>query len=200
MELSLAALTGEIRPFQYFRQDVPPAIEAVIARCLRKIPEERYADAKALGEALLLAYSDEPLPESNTAATLTRSAPRSASHLAAEPGVSRDPEGTALTIVTPPRPDFYAPPPSSFSIAEAGASTEDEAGPRFDSGIALSCAILFLLSAVAWRHSHHRVAAQPIEPAAVLPVVTVATPPPPPVEVATAILTAAPEPAPETRL
>ena len=58
--------------------------------------------------------------------TVTRSAPRSASHLAAEL-VRRDPEGT-VTIVTPRRPDFVdAPPPSSFSIAEAGARSEDEA-------------------------------------------------------------------------
>lgn len=92
VELSVAVLTAEMRPIHYFREDVPQRIEAVIARCLRKIPEERYADARALGDALLAAFTDEPAPQSLTAPTITRQRAGSAAQLAAQahgPGQSQ---------------------------------------------------------------------------------------------------------------
>jgi uncharacterized RDD family membrane protein YckC len=46
------------------RQDVPPGLERVVARCLAKEPDGRYADYKALRNALLPFGSKEPEPAS----------------------------------------------------------------------------------------------------------------------------------------
>lgn len=47
-----------------FRQDVPPGLERVIARCLSKEAHQRYPDYKSLREALLPFSSREPEPAS----------------------------------------------------------------------------------------------------------------------------------------
>ncbi|MBW2217148.1 MAG: RDD family protein, partial [Deltaproteobacteria bacterium] len=46
------------------REDVPPGLERIVARCLSKEPEGRYADYKALSSSLLPFSSKEPEPAS----------------------------------------------------------------------------------------------------------------------------------------
>lgn len=46
------------------REDVPPGLERIVARCLAKEPQGRYADYKALRNALLPFSSKEPEPAS----------------------------------------------------------------------------------------------------------------------------------------
>ncbi|WP_080682321.1 serine/threonine-protein kinase [Sorangium cellulosum] len=51
-QLCVAIMQGIPRPLASFRPDVPPALEAVILRCLEKMPERRFRDVGALAEAL----------------------------------------------------------------------------------------------------------------------------------------------------
>jgi hypothetical protein len=51
-------------PLTELRADVPPGLERVVARCLAKEPDGRYADYKALRNALLPFSSREPEPAS----------------------------------------------------------------------------------------------------------------------------------------
>lgn len=186
VELSVAALTADFRPISLFREDVPDVIEAVIARCLRKIPDERYADARALGDALLDAFAvnKSSLPPSHTAATLTRATPRSAASII----VARDEEAT---IVTAPRSEWEpsAAPTMTFTTSEQGLAGLDRRSRLMLlwSGIALTAAILFLFAAVAWRRAgvesrrEREAHEQPMfPPAPAVPPPVVATPVVPP--------------------
>jgi uncharacterized RDD family membrane protein YckC len=58
------ALNQEPKPTSEMRHEVPPALDRVVARCLAKKPDERYADYTALREALLPFSSREPEPAS----------------------------------------------------------------------------------------------------------------------------------------
>jgi len=51
-------------PLTELREDVPPGLERVVARCLAKEPDGRYADYTALRSALLPFSSNEPEPAS----------------------------------------------------------------------------------------------------------------------------------------
>jgi serine/threonine protein kinase len=209
VEMSLAALTADFRPLEHHRNDVPPVIAAVIARCLRKIPEERYAHARALHDALLDAYSTEQIPQSHTEATIARAVPTSASSMV---GAHRDAPPPALammtavrdeeaTIVTPPRlsvgPEPSGPPATSFTMSEDSLDKRSRLMLLL-SAIALAVALLFLFAAIAWRRSaqearRHReeaaAAAVQFPPAPPLPV-------PVPTPSASEVLTQAPAPPP----
>ena len=52
------------KPLTELRQDVPPGLERVVTRCLAKEPDGRYADYRALRNALLPFSSKEPEPAS----------------------------------------------------------------------------------------------------------------------------------------
>jgi eukaryotic-like serine/threonine-protein kinase len=52
------------KPLAELRQDVPPGLDRVVARCLAKEPHGRYADYPALRNALLPFSSTEPEPAS----------------------------------------------------------------------------------------------------------------------------------------
>jgi hypothetical protein len=47
-----AQLTRDPEPLSQFRKDVPPALAAIIMKCLAKIPDDRYQNATALSAAL----------------------------------------------------------------------------------------------------------------------------------------------------
>ena len=51
-QLCVAIMQGIPRPLASFRSDVPPALEAVILRCLEKLPEQRFRHVGELAEAL----------------------------------------------------------------------------------------------------------------------------------------------------
>jgi uncharacterized RDD family membrane protein YckC len=58
------AVNQEPTPLSELRDDVPPGLERVVARCLAKEPGGRYADYPALRNALLPFSSREPEPAS----------------------------------------------------------------------------------------------------------------------------------------
>jgi hypothetical protein len=58
------AVNQKPKPLTEFRKDVPPGLERVVARCLAKEPDGRYADYTALRNALLPFSSKEPEPAS----------------------------------------------------------------------------------------------------------------------------------------
>jgi hypothetical protein len=58
------AVNQKPKPLTELRQDVPPGLERVVARCLAKEPDGRYADYTALRNALLPLGSKEPEPAS----------------------------------------------------------------------------------------------------------------------------------------
>ena len=58
------AVNQKPKPLTEFRSDLPPGLERVVARCLAKEPDGRYADYQALRNALLPFSSKEPEPAS----------------------------------------------------------------------------------------------------------------------------------------
>jgi uncharacterized RDD family membrane protein YckC len=58
------AVNQKPKPLTELRQDMPPGLERVVARCLAKEPDGRYADYTALRNALLPFSSKEPEPAS----------------------------------------------------------------------------------------------------------------------------------------
>jgi len=58
------AVNKKPKPLTELRQDVPPGLDRVVARCLAKEPNGRYADYTALRNALLPFSSREPEPAS----------------------------------------------------------------------------------------------------------------------------------------
>ncbi len=58
------AVNQKPKPLTEFRQDAPPGLERIVARCLAKEPDGRYADYTALRNALLPFSSKEPEPAS----------------------------------------------------------------------------------------------------------------------------------------
>lgn len=58
------AVNKKPKPLTEFREDVPPGLERVVARCLAKEPDQRYADYAGLRSALLPFSSKEPEPAS----------------------------------------------------------------------------------------------------------------------------------------
>jgi uncharacterized RDD family membrane protein YckC len=58
------AVNQKPKPLAEFRDDVPPGLERIVARCLAKDPESRFADYGALRNALLPFSSKKPEPAS----------------------------------------------------------------------------------------------------------------------------------------
>jgi len=72
-ELHAAILVGELTPMAKLRPDVPPELDAVVARCLQKLPDDRFATARDLAGALRAlpaaqnAHAPRPVTQSVTA-------------------------------------------------------------------------------------------------------------------------------------
>jgi len=60
------AVNQKPKPLTELRDDVPPGLERVVARCLAKEPDGRYPDYPSLRDALLPFSSKEPEPASMT--------------------------------------------------------------------------------------------------------------------------------------
>ena len=113
------------------RADLPPELEEIILRCLEKDPDRRFADVKALTEALA-PYG--PSPESSASGVPRSSgAPRS-SGVPRSPGVSQrsgaDPTGSTVVPAAVPT---ATPTPSSTpapTVAAWDAMPGDPAAPR----------------------------------------------------------------------
>lgn len=58
------AVNQKPKPLTEFRDDIPPGLERIVARCLAKEPDGRYADYTTLRNALLPFSSKEPEPAS----------------------------------------------------------------------------------------------------------------------------------------
>ncbi len=58
------AVNKKPKPLTELQEDVPPGLERVVARCLAKEPDQRYADYTVLRNALLPFSSKEPEPAS----------------------------------------------------------------------------------------------------------------------------------------
>jgi uncharacterized RDD family membrane protein YckC len=58
------AVNQKPKALSEFREDIPPGLEKIVARCLAKTPDGRYDDYKALRNALLPFSSKEPEPAS----------------------------------------------------------------------------------------------------------------------------------------
>ncbi|HEY8076253.1 MAG TPA: serine/threonine-protein kinase [Labilithrix sp.] len=52
MELGAQVLATDPRPIVSHRPDIPPALAAIVARCMRRDPRERFATAAELGNAI----------------------------------------------------------------------------------------------------------------------------------------------------
>src|SRR5471030_2285068 len=61
-QVCAAVLTHPIPPFSDYRDDVPPALEAIVLRCLERDREQRFARVADLAAALgaFSARDDEP--------------------------------------------------------------------------------------------------------------------------------------------
>ena len=62
LAVMIATTRSEPRPLREIRPEVPPAIEELVARCLRKNRDERYADGTALSGALEAFIRGNPSP------------------------------------------------------------------------------------------------------------------------------------------
>jgi serine/threonine-protein kinase len=52
LDLALQIAQGEPAPLRTVRADVPPALEAVVLRCMAKEPDDRFSDVRALASGL----------------------------------------------------------------------------------------------------------------------------------------------------
>jgi serine/threonine-protein kinase len=98
---------------------VPATLDAILERCLRTLPGERYADAQALKEALHAALASELAHDGNAhgdAASLESAHP---------PAASAPPQSNA----PPPRPAAPAPPTPRPPVAAAAARDAAPATP-----------------------------------------------------------------------
>ena len=75
-------LYAEPEPVSRLRPQVPPAVQAVILRALRKDPEERFADAGQMRAALADALTQSSMPTAQATAPPAPPAPRSADRTA----------------------------------------------------------------------------------------------------------------------
>jgi serine/threonine protein kinase len=102
-------VSEDARPVRELCVEVPPALEAVIARCLRRNVDERWADVGELASAL------EPLGSGRAGNTVARVRKLSLSGGAVGAGGARPP-GAAMA------PTLAGPPPSSTPMAERPAA------------------------------------------------------------------------------
>jgi serine/threonine-protein kinase len=119
-ELCLKVVEETARPIEELRPDVPPALRAVIARCLEKDPARRFSDAAALATALEPFANAASRPAADRARRVAVGGPNALEH--------SDGLGSASGLTTPP-PDrrataaawgeSVAPPPPSRRVLGA---------------------------------------------------------------------------------
>jgi serine/threonine-protein kinase len=101
----VAVATREPRPIAELAPNVPPELVAVVTRCLRKRPEERYATARELSDALApfeqLAAGLPPPPIAPSTGTFATAAPQTSAATSAPPPTSA-PGGTMVSPAAGP--------------------------------------------------------------------------------------------------
>ncbi|MDI1476423.1 serine/threonine protein kinase [Polyangium sp. y55x31] len=103
-EVMARALTDEPTPLRELRPDVPPEIEAVVTRCLRKRREDRFDSVQELVGALCQAMRSPTVVRPTMASgTLVLSAAKVSSTLPA-PAVKPESPVTTLPLPVPTRP------------------------------------------------------------------------------------------------
>lgn len=95
-----AVLEGALRPLRELRLDVPVGLDAVIARCLRPVAAERFADVAVLAAALAPYAAHDDRASAVVAARVLGTPPPSPEGLAAT-GPRRTPSGRAPTLTLP---------------------------------------------------------------------------------------------------
>jgi hypothetical protein len=111
------------------RPDAPPALEAIIARCLLRDPASRFADVAELAEALASEAPEGGAAAADRVAQILRAAPPAPSgEEAGDPAPLASParERGASTVTAPPRGISWAEPMASDAFARgSGASIAD---------------------------------------------------------------------------
>jgi serine/threonine protein kinase len=100
---------------------LPAAVDEVVERCLRPLPEHRYADAQSLKEALHAALASELAgPNASTEPAAAKAAPAKPS--AANAPSAKPPAAPPGRPPTPTPPPVAAPKPAAASVAAPTAS------------------------------------------------------------------------------
>jgi serine/threonine protein kinase len=102
MAILLKHINEPIPPITDYRDDVPPAVEAVVNKATAKNPDHRYASASAMVEALSVALRGAPMPADDFSTTNVR-----------KPATT-----PAAQVVEPPTSQL-SPPPVSQSMPPA---------------------------------------------------------------------------------
>ena len=97
---------------------VPPAVDPVVESCMRPVPEERFADAQALKDALQQSLAADLAGPNAQAAAAVAGAPGAQPHAAAMSAAPKQSSGArpmpvVHTPTPPPRPMTPTPPPMS---------------------------------------------------------------------------------------
>ena len=150
------------------RQDVPPALQAVLERAMAKAPTVRYASAAAFGRALqqvevdlLLPVTPLDLPDEPAAAAedassaaaddATRLRPilevASNAPMIAEADIATRLRGP-VTVAPAARPGYVSPPPPPPAPAPLGAPDHDESAPRGNSRVVAIVSGVVVLGAI----------------------------------------------------
>ncbi|MBS2013757.1 MAG: serine/threonine protein kinase [Deltaproteobacteria bacterium] len=130
LEIVEGILLHEPKAISAYRNDVPPEVEAIVMRCLRKDPAARFASARQLREALVMARTPP------TAGTVPMAYPPTRSGLASVPLAKPAPPPAAA----PSRPKAAIAPPAP-STARAPARVER----RLSLGVVVAFAVALAL-------------------------------------------------------
>jgi serine/threonine-protein kinase len=171
--LFAAILEEEPRPLRERRADVPPGLEQVILRCLRRKPEERWPSVTELAHALA--------PFGSRAGALSAERVARILPVAAPPGA-------ATPAPPPPSPEAIAPTQISEGAGRTPASWQSETGaraPRWRPWRRVALALLVPAAALvvfAFARDRPRPPAEAPPTSASMPLAeTASVPPPPPV-------------------
>lgn len=134
LEVVEGILLRDPKPLSAYRSDVPPEVEAIVMRCLRKDPAARFASARQLREALVMARTPP------TAGTVPMTYPQTRS------GYASAPVARPLPLPAPiSSPSSSAAAPPKVAIAPAAPSTA-VAPARVERRLSLGVVVAFAVA------------------------------------------------------